>query len=93
MMSGAELSSVIPDMTSVAVDNVSYENVTRLTFDLDIPTEMTFGSTNVMSVVVYTVLFVVAATGNMAVFCTLFKNRHRRSRLVYTKKYCLFLIS
>ncbi|KAK2144621.1 hypothetical protein LSH36_742g00007 [Paralvinella palmiformis] len=45
-----------------------------------LPFDMTFNEPALMSVVVYSLLFVVAAVGNLTVFVTLFRNRRRRSR-------------
>ena len=46
-----------------------------------LPPDMTFDADNLMSVVVYCFLFVAAAVGNLTVFLTLFRNRHRKSRV------------
>ena len=42
---------------------------------------MVFNDTALFTVIVYSVLFVIAACGNLTVFITLFRNRHRRSRV------------
>lgn len=46
-----------------------------------LPPDMTFDEDNLMSVIVYCLLFVAAAVGNLTVFLTLFRNRHRKSRV------------
>nr|QHC34064.1 gonadotropin releasing hormone receptor 1/adipokinetic hormone receptor 1 [Platynereis dumerilii] len=47
----------------------------------DIPREMTFNDDSLVSVITYTILFFIAAVGNLMVFIALFRNRHRRSRV------------
>ena len=46
-----------------------------------LPREMLFTDDSLVSVIAYSVLFVIAAIGNMTVFVTLFRNRHRKSRV------------
>lgn len=46
-----------------------------------LPREMTFTSDNLMSVISYCCLFVIAAIGNLTVFITLFRTRKRKSRV------------
>ena len=46
-----------------------------------LPQEMTFNEESLVSVVSYSVLFIIGALGNLTVFITLFRNRHRRSRV------------
>ena len=46
-----------------------------------LPREMVFNDDSLVSVIAYSVLFIVAAFGNLTVFITLFRNRHRRSRV------------
>ena len=48
---------------------------------LEVPSEMLFNDDSLFSVVAYSVLFVFAAIGNLTVFITLFRNRHRKSRV------------
>ena len=52
-----------------------------LSTQLEIPAELRFGEAQVVPLVVYFVLFCVAAVGNLTVFCTLYRNRHRKSRV------------
>ena len=46
----------------------------------ELPYDMTFNEPALMSVIVYCILFVVAAVGNLTVFVTLCRSRRRRSR-------------
>lgn len=46
-----------------------------------LPRELTFNEEQLVSVVAYTCLFVVAAGGNLTVFITLVRNRHIKSRV------------
>lgn len=45
----------------------------------NLPRELTFTSDGLVSVVSYSVLFIIAAIGNVTVFINLFRNRRRRS--------------
>lgn len=58
-------------------------NGTPALLPLDIPPEMTFTDDNLLSVVVYSVLCVVATVGNLTVFGTLYVSccDHLRSRI------------
>ena len=68
-------------------------NITRLLFSNctdsgnhttsspSIPADMLFNDSNLMQVIVYSILFLGSAVGNLTVFVTLFINRHRRSRV------------
>ncbi len=47
----------------------------------ELPREMRFNDDSLMSVIVYCILFLIAAVGNLTVFITLFRNRHRKSRV------------
>lgn len=40
-----------------------------------------FNSESLVSIIVYSVLFVCAAVGNVPVFLSLIRNRHRKSRI------------
>ena len=55
--------------------------VTMITSPQEIPREMIFTDDSLVSVVTYSLLFFIAACGNLTVFITLFRNRHRRSRV------------
>lgn len=45
------------------------------------PHDLMFNSQHAIEVVAYSVLFVIAAIGNLTVFVSLFRNRHRKSRI------------
>ena len=47
----------------------------------EIPREIRFNDDSLFSVVAYSILFLIAALGNTTVFVTLFRNRHRKSRV------------
>lgn len=51
------------------------------TFVPNIPREMTFNDDNLVSVIAYSCLFIVAAVGNLTVLVTLFKHRKVRPRI------------
>lgn len=54
------------------------------------PAELFFNDEALMAVVCYTVLFIIAAAGNLTVFITLFRNRRRRSRVnIFIMHLCL----
>ena len=46
-----------------------------------LPPEMTFNDDRKMAVIAYSTLFFIAAISNLTVFLTLFRNRHRKSRV------------
>ncbi|XP_064474903.1 adipokinetic hormone/corazonin-related peptide receptor variant I-like [Ornithodoros turicata] len=60
--------------TSVNVFNASL-------YDDTLPEELSFNTNGLVQVVGYSVLFVVAAAGNVPVFVTLLRNRNRKSRI------------
>ncbi|CAN7947247.1 unnamed protein product, partial [Ixodes hexagonus] len=43
--------------------------------------ELSFNTQSVVQVVIYCILFIIAAGGNVPVFVTLLRNRHRKSRI------------
>lgn len=45
------------------------------------PADLRFNENSLTVVIVYCVLFLIAAVGNLTVFITLFKSRHRKSRI------------
>lgn len=49
--------------------------------DQPLPDELTFNTQSLVQVIVYSVLFVAAAIGNVPVFISLVGKRHRKSRL------------
>ena len=67
-------------------------NITGLTTAMDfsnktqgldpgLPPEMTFGDRHTITIILYSVFFVVAASGNLTVFITLFRNRGEKLRV------------
>ncbi|XP_065335471.1 adipokinetic hormone/corazonin-related peptide receptor variant I-like isoform X1 [Cloeon dipterum] len=46
-----------------------------------LPPELRFNTGALVAIIVYSSLFVVAAVGNVTVFVTLYRNRHRKSRI------------
>ena len=46
-----------------------------------LPGELTFNDDSLVSVIAYSLLLCISATGNLLVFVTLFRNRHRKSRV------------
>lgn len=64
---------------SKLAENLSIMN--QSTFQPPMPREMTFSSDNLVSVIAYCCLFVIAAIGNLTVFITLFRTRRRKSRV------------
>lgn len=58
-------------------DSAMYEDATSQT----LPPELRFNTSALVAIVVYSCLFVVAAVGNVTVFVTLYRNRHRKSRI------------
>ncbi|XP_029832065.2 gonadotropin-releasing hormone receptor isoform X1 [Ixodes scapularis] len=55
------------------------ENASSPSFPL--PDDLTFNTLSLVQVIVYSVLFVAAAAGNVSVFFSLFGERHRKSRI------------
>ncbi|KAG8175740.1 hypothetical protein JTE90_004600 [Oedothorax gibbosus] len=47
----------------------------------ELPYYLTFNEDSIREVVLYCLMFVIAATGNIPVFVTLIRNRHRKSRV------------
>lgn len=71
-------------VTLYEISNLTNFNVTnknRSLFVGGLPKDLTFNEENLMAVVAYSVLFVIAAGGNLTVFITLFRNRHLKSRV------------
>ncbi|CAG2239975.1 GNRHR [Mytilus edulis] len=67
-------------LNSSNLTSTSFGNASKLAPG-DLPTDLTFNDENLMAVVAYSVLFVIAASGNLTVFITLFRNRHLKSRV------------
>ncbi|XP_024084534.1 gonadotropin-releasing hormone receptor-like [Cimex lectularius] len=60
-------------------DNCTY-NCTNMT-SLELPADLRFNDNALLVVIAYSVLFVIAAIGNLTVFITLIRGRHRKSRI------------
>ena len=71
--------------------NTSHNNCSRATAletevanpeaEPELSSDMIFNDNSLMVVIGYSVLFLISAVGNLTVFLTLFRNRHRRSRV------------
>ncbi|XP_044733757.1 gonadotropin-releasing hormone II receptor-like [Chrysoperla carnea] len=46
-----------------------------------LPPNLVFNDNSLRTVIVYSLLFIIAAVGNLTVFITLFRSRHRKSRI------------
>lgn len=57
---------------------VSEENGTTNLQEPDLPVDMTFSDSSIISIIVYTVLMVISGIGNILVFWTLYKRRSRQ---------------
>ena len=66
--------------TSQQTFNISHGNTSGET-EPPVPREMLFNDDSMVSIVAYAILFIVAAVGNLTVFITLFRHRHRKSRV------------
>jgi len=58
----------------------AWERNASAQFD-ELPPELRFNTGALVAIVVYSCLFAVAAVGNVTVFVTLYRNRHRKSRI------------
>ena len=67
----------------LSLDNCSINNVSSLFNESskEFPEDLQFDDKARNEILVYSILFVVAAVGNLTVFITLFRNRHRKSRV------------
>ncbi len=86
--SGSLASCVYPatsdavSMTTAAMNcNGSGVQTGNASHPLSPPPDMSLTEDRLVAVIAYGVLFLVAATGNLTVFITLFRNRHRKSRV------------
>ena len=68
-------------MTSPNSSLASPSNSSSNSSSSALPREMLFNDDSLVSVVAYSILFVVAAAGNLTIFITLFRYRHRKSRV------------
>ena len=67
------------DRPNVNISNMSTSIISTTT--VSIPKELLFNDDTLVSVIIYGILFFVAAFGNLTVFITLFRNRRRKSRV------------
>ncbi|GLV31177.1 Adipokinetic hormone receptor [Carabus blaptoides fortunei] len=69
-------------LVSVSASWLNESTVDQTTDNNDTyPSDLRFNENSLTVVIVYCVLFLVAAVGNLTVFITLFKSRHRKSRI------------
>ncbi len=79
---GNDSVQVVPCDNSTLGNVSSYVRCTSVPRDLGLlPREITFNDDNLVSVIAYSCLFIVAACGNLTVFITLFRNRNIKSRV------------
>lgn len=65
------------EMDNFNISNSSIDFMDNETF----PEYLTFNENSLWTVIVYCVLFLVAAVGNLTVFISLFRSRNRKSRI------------
>lgn len=68
-------------VSSFSSDNESMSVAPLVEANDTFPSDLRFNENSLTVVIVYCVLFVIAAVGNLTVFITLFKSRHRKSRI------------
>ena len=78
------LSAWLPECSSS--DNTAWSgnssmNLTQGVTGNELPPSLGFDDNALTDIIVYSVLFVIAAAGNLTVFITLCRNRHRKSRV------------
>lgn len=75
----------LSNTTQPVITMLDRRNITRGTVSGrgpdSLPREMTFNDDNLVSVVAYVCLFIIAAGGNLTVFITLFRSRRIKSRV------------
>ena len=84
--SGDVFSTVVEDSTTWINTEMSNSNSSNSTKSdsLDsngLPNEMVFGEQHIITVALYSCFFLIAATGNLTVFITLFRNRGNKTRV------------
>jgi len=70
----------VESMSTLPAESMSNESTWNKSMPT-IPADMMFSDEHLLSVVVYSILFVIAAGGNLTVFVTLFRCRKRRTRI------------
>ena len=68
-------------MTTTSNESHNISGHGKVSSGSHLPREMLFNDDSLVSVVAYSILFVVAAAGNLTIFITLFRYRHRKSRV------------
>lgn len=72
-------------VAGVATTPNSYTGITTMLLNstniTTLPPNLVFNENSLVGVIVYSLLFVLAAVGNLTVFITLFRSRHRKSRI------------
>ena len=67
--------------TTTSNETLCFTNYNGSDVEGALPPDMTFNEQRKMAVIAYSTLFVIAAISNLTVFITLFRNRHRKSRV------------
>lgn len=81
-MAMVDYSEIHSNDTNDLLQNISnyYVNQSNQTINI-YPYNLQFNKNNLTVVIVYLALFFIAAVGNLTVFVSLFKSRHRKSRI------------
>nr|XP_024215229.1 gonadotropin-releasing hormone II receptor-like [Halyomorpha halys] len=62
-------------------DNLTLFGAANNTTIPELPKDLVFNNNHLVVIIVYSILFVIAAIGNLTVFITLVRGRHRKSRI------------
>lgn len=73
------IASNATNMTNLTLTASNTSHVQHNMYDL--PEEMMFGDRNIITIIAYTLFFLIAASGNLTVFITLFRNRGKKARV------------
>ena len=75
------MTSQYQDKSDMSCTNIT-SNITSLNLsDYELPDEILFSDRNVITLILYCILFVVAASGNLTVFITLCRNKDTKERV------------
>lgn len=77
----ATMLQMIPELFEPNVSQWDNDTMYEEAMAPTLPPELRFNTSALVAIVVYSCLFVVAAVGNVTVFVTLYRNRHRKSRI------------
>ena len=69
------------DITNMSCTNVTSNTTSSLRQFHGLPVEMKFSDRNIITIILYCIFFAVAASGNLTVFITLFRNRGAKARV------------